>query len=112
MAIERGDVVLVAFPYVERDRVRERPGLVISDGAVGEEQLCWVLMITSASNRAWPLDVDCGLDYQRFGLRIPSFIRTTKVSTFEARMVRRIGKLSEPLMAQVDGALGRILGRS
>lgn len=102
---KRGDVVLVAFPYVERAKSRFRPALIVSDGSIGPESLLWVLMITDDQNPSWASDIPVGPDYAAFGLRIPSVIRTDKISTVEARMARVVGALPAPFMAKVDDAL-------
>lgn len=106
---ERGAVALVAFPFVERDRVRERPALIVSDGLIGPENLVWVLMITSAANPFWIGDVPVGPGYADFGLLIPSVVRTSKITTVEARAARAVGRFPSALMTQVDAALRRTL---
>lgn len=108
-SFSRGDVCLVAFPYVEHDVRRRRPALVVSEGPVGLPPLLWVLMITSSANSTWPTDVDCGPSYAEFGLRISSFVRTAKIAMISPQGADHIGALSAPIMQRVDAALRNIL---
>ncbi|MCC7268340.1 MAG: type II toxin-antitoxin system PemK/MazF family toxin [Caulobacteraceae bacterium] len=106
----RGDIVLVSFPYVERDRARRRPALVISEGVVGPERLLWVLMITGASNPSWSSDVQIGPDFADMGLRAPSVVRCGKVATIEATTAETVGVLPANQLATVDAVVKEILG--
>jgi mRNA interferase MazF len=68
--------------------------LVVSVGGIGEgEALLWVVMITSAENRAWPGDVPVP-DEAVTGLSTPSVVRTVKIATVEARNVSPLGRLT------------------
>jgi mRNA interferase MazF len=107
----QGDVVRVPFPYTDRDTRQHRPALVVSRGGLGDGgSLLWVVMITSAANRKWPGDISLATSYKKFGLPIPSVVRSTKVATIEARHAVRIGCLSDPLWAKVASALRRHIG--
>lgn len=104
---EQGDVVRVPFPYTDRPVRQHRPALVISRGGIGhEQQLLWVLMITSAENRPWPGDVDIGGRYADAGLPAPSIIRTAKIATIEHAHAGRIGKIDKNLLGQVLELIG------
>lgn len=105
----RGDVVLVAFPFVERDAARFRPALVVSHSPIGPESLLWVLMVTDDQNPSWSSDIPIGADYADFGLHIPSVIRASKISTVDARKARVVGRLPAPILARVDAALRHTL---
>ena len=99
---EQGDVVRVPFPYTDRPIRQHRPALVISRGGIGDEQqLLWVLIITSADNRRWPGDVDLEDRYADAGLPAPSIIRTAKIATIESARAGRIGKVDEDLLGHV-----------
>jgi mRNA interferase MazF len=108
---ERGDVVRVPFPYTDRATRQHRPALVVSDGPIGEEgALLWVVMITSAGNRAWPDDVALGEDYAKAGLPAPSVIRPCKLATIEARHAQTLGRVASAQFEQVSAVLKRCLG--
>lgn len=104
---EQGDVIRVPFPYTDRPVRQHRPALVISRGGIGDEQqLLWVLMITSADNRRWPGDVDLEGSYADAGLPAPSIIRTAKIATIESAHAGRIGMINEDLLGQVLDLVG------
>lgn len=91
---EQGDIVRVPFPYTDRDTRQRRPALVVSIGAIGEgDVLLWVVMITSAENRAWPGDVPIPDDSET-GLSTPSVVRPTKIATVETRNVLPLGRVT------------------
>ena len=110
-SFDQGDVVLVQFPYTDRDARYRRPTLVISRRAVASNwPLVWVLMITSAENRSWPGDVSFGDRYREAGLLDPSVVRTAKVATVDREGGTRIGRIPSDLMDRVTIELQAILG--
>lgn len=109
-AFKQGDVVRVPFPYTDRSTRQHRPALVVSAGGIGENSnLLWVLMITSAENRAWPGDLAIGR-YEEAGLPAPSIIRPCKIATIEARHAERLGRIKPRLMIEVLSEMRSILG--
>lgn len=109
---EQGDIVRVPFPYTDKDTRQRRPALVVSSGAIGETgALLWVVMITSAENRAWPGDISIP-NYERSGLPAASVVRPFKIATIEARHADRIGKIAKPTLRHVMRQLQTILTAS
>ena len=107
----QGDVVRVPFPYTDKDTRQHRPALVVSNGGLGERgSLLWVVMITSAENRAWPGDVSLAGHFRKVGLPAPSVVRSSKIATIEGRDADLLGKLGDALWSQVASALRRHLG--
>lgn len=107
---KQGDVVRVPFPYTDRNTRQRRPALVISKGGVGDQSaFLWVLMITSAENRAWPSDVSVGPDYSDAGLPAPSVIRTTKIATIEASTAETVGRIDPALLKTVMAEIGQLI---
>jgi mRNA interferase MazF len=106
------DVVAVPFPYVERPIRQRRPGLVvlagIGAGSGAADDLLWVLMITAATNRGWPDDVEID-DHAAAGLPIPSIVRTAKIATLASADARPLGTLPARTAAQIADILGRRL---
>jgi mRNA interferase MazF len=104
-------VIRVPFPYTDRETRQYRPALVVSRGAIGDAgTLLWVLMITSAENRAWPGDVLLGDLHAKAGLPVPSIVRTTKIATIKARHAERIGRMPPVVLEQVAAMLKQHLG--
>lgn len=88
-----GDIVKVPFPYTDRATRQHRPALVVSSAALQDGHgLLWVMMITSAENRAWPSDVAID-DLAGTGLPVPSLIRTAKIATIDARDAEPLGRI-------------------
>lgn len=113
MAIfDRFAVVVVPFPFAERERAKRRPALVLSSresfGAVIGHSV--MAMITSARHAPWPLDVAVR-DGEAAGLRAASVVRM-KLFTLDHRLVLRvIGRLGDTDRDRVAEALERLLGR-
>jgi mRNA interferase MazF len=105
------DVVVVPFPFTDRQATKRRPAVVISDALsfnsrVGQSVLA---MITSAQHSDWPLDVDID-DLDAAGLPASSLVRM-KLFTLDDRLVlRKAGELGEDDRNKVSGALRQLLG--
>ena len=106
-----GDVVVVPFPYADRLAEKRRPALVVSGPSLARFRLLWVVMITSAENRAWSCDVPVG-DLRRAGLPAPSVVRPAKIACIEpSRVLRRAGRLDRAAMAAIARQLrGFLMG--
>ena len=89
-----GDVVVVPFPFSERDASKRRPALVCSAAPFNDSSHHLVLaMITTASHKKWPGDVGIR-DLPATGLSVASIVRW-KLFTLDASLVlRRAGALS------------------
>jgi len=110
-SFEAWDVVKVPFPYADRPIRQRRPALVIAAGEIeAAHNLLWVLMITSAENRAWPEDVPVA-DLSSAGLPAHSVVRCAKVATIDARDAERIGKLARTNRRSVMRYVSAILAQ-
>ena len=109
-SFERFDVVRVPFPFTDRHAEKNRPALVISDGAAFNRPAghSVMAMITSAGHAPWPLDVPIA-DLKAAGLPAPSLLRF-KLFTLDHRLVRgRLGRLAERDQVKVQKAMRRLL---
>jgi mRNA interferase MazF len=90
-----GDVVVVPFPFSDRDASKRRPALVCSSATFNNRSQHLVLaMITTASHNAWPGDASIR-DLASTGLPAPSIVRW-KLFTLDASLVlRTVGELSD-----------------
>ncbi len=103
------DIVKVPFPYTNRPVQQRRPALVIARHAgEGMPTLLWVLMITSATHRRWPGDVEI-TDLAVAGLPAPSIVRPSKVATMDADDAERAGQLPASDRPAVTRALSASL---
>ncbi len=104
------DIVRVDFPFADEATTRRRPALVIATPAATDTySVLWVLMITSARRGGWPLDVPIS-DLRLGGLSHACIVRTSKVTTLDARLAVRIGILAAADRAMVAACLGELLG--
>jgi mRNA interferase MazF len=105
-----GDVVVVPFPYSDRMAEKRRPALVISNQRLATQGYVWLAMITSAAHPRAEHDV--AIDQPaRAGLAVRCVVRPTKITCIEpARIVRRIGKLSQAEIAAACDAVRSFIG--
>ena len=102
---DRGDIVRVPFPHVERPILVPRPALVIGNQPVGPTGLLtWTLMITNAAREPWPGDVPIRTS-EALGLLIPSKVRTAKIAAIETAAASRIGRLDGETLDEVAALL-------
>lgn len=110
-ALSAWRVVRVPFPFTDRQAVKNRPALVLSDAAAfnGLGGHAVMAMITSEANEPWPLDCSI-LDLGEAGLPAPSKVRF-KLFTLDQRLLRGVlGRLSVRDEGRVRGALSSLLG--
>ena len=93
-AASPGDVVIVPFPFTDRDASKRRPALVCSGKLFNQRARHLVLaMITTSTHYPWPGDVAIH-DSKAAGLPESSVVRW-KLFTLDASLViRRAGALS------------------
>ncbi len=109
---EQGDTVRVPCPYTDRPVRQRRPALVVSRGGVGSDNnLLWVVMITSAENRPWRDDLPLGESQAPAGLSASSVIRSCKIATIETRDVEPLGRVGPSLLDDVLSVVSGYLGR-
>ena len=101
-------VVVVPFPFTDRETTKRRPALVLSSAAfeasTGHVILC---MITTASHSSWESDVRLR-DWKSAGLPKPSIARA-KVFTLDNRFIlRKLNKLTKRDASAVIRAFGPV----
>jgi mRNA interferase MazF len=109
MAFQRGDVVLIPFPFTDLSAKRVRPAIVVS---VPEyEQNTGNIIVAQVTSRQHSLPTDYALqDWQFAGLLRPSVVRV-KLATINAALVQfRTGRLSDRDLEEVDKRLRLALG--
>jgi len=106
-------VVRVPFPFTDRQAVKNRPALVLSDAAAFNAPAghAVMAMITSEANAPWPLDCPI-LDLAMACLPAPSKVRF-KLFTLDRRLVRGVlGQLASEDQARVRMCLASLLGEA
>ncbi len=106
------DVVVVPFPFTDRNATKRRPALVLSDNDSfnKETENCVLAMITSEKNSPWPLDSKIG-SLKKAGLSSPSKVRM-KLFTLDSRLIlKKTGTLSLKDQKIITGNLSKLLGQ-
>lgn len=110
MTYDAYDVVVVPFPFTDRDASKRRPALVLSDSEafgkpIGHSVLA---MITSQRNAPWPLDVPV-LDLDSAGLPSPSKVRMKLFTLDHKLIVRKSGRLGLQDIENVRSGIALLL---
>ena len=111
MPLERGDVVLVPFPYSDLRGLKRRPACVVSGQEYQRGPDVIVAMITSQTIRHQlpGLGDVVVAGWRAAGLRALSTIRVGRLLVIEHRLVKTtLGRLASATMAEVDDALRAI----
>ncbi len=108
MAYQKGDVILVPFPFVDVRATKVRPALVLSE--VSYEQGTGNLILAQITGQAVRYPSDYTLkDWSKAGLKRPSIVRL-KLATLAATLVRhRTGAVTATDLKGVDNRLRQIL---
>lgn len=104
------DVVIVPFPFTDRQATKRRPALVLSDAAEFNRALgrSVMAMITTATQAPWPLDVSIG-DLATTGLTTNSIIRMKLFTLDHSLVIRKSGVLSLTDQSNVSNILKRLM---
>ena len=108
---QRGDVVLVPFPFSDLSASKARPAVVVSSTDYHESQPDLLLAaLTSQVERATGRFDYRLRDWRGAGLRFPSALKPVLVTLEPSRVLHRIGELSAADLAAVDERLRAALG--
>ena len=97
MRFERGDVVLLAFPFSSETGIKQRPALVLLDPS---DQDLLVARVTTQRYQS-TFDVEMS-EWKQAGLLAPSWVRLHKLAAVEQRLVPETGPLGRNRL--VNGA--------
>lgn len=109
--IKRGQLWLIDLePASHRELHKKRPALIISDNSI-QETTPYVIIIPTSSQVPKTIGVEMVLIGKKEGLNrssvlLPLFIR----SIDQERLVKKIGKVSNEILAQVEEAVQIVLG--
>lgn len=110
MALQRGDVVLIPFPYTDLSATKTRPAVIVSSALYHQIRSEYLLayvssQVTQADSR---LDYVL-LDWEAAGLLKRSFVRPKIAAIAPALIIHQIGTLSPHDQAALDDCLRRAL---
>lgn len=116
MNIQRGDIVLLDYPYASGGGAKVRPALVVQNDRDNQRLTnTIVVQITSVTRRAPEptqllVEVSTPED-QLSGLRQDSVVNCVNIVTLEkSKVLRRLGILQDSLLQQVNACLMTALG--
>lgn len=106
MAFERGDVVLLPFPFTDQSTTKVRPAIVVSSSQYMESEPDIIVAgVTSRLAQALsPFDYALA-DWEDAGLRLPSALKPLLASIDPTLVLLTIGRLSPRDMEGVDNVL-------
>ena len=105
MIFKAFDVVAVPFPFTDRDAIKRRPALVISNERFNQQHKQLVLaMITTANGNVWPSDVPL-TNWQEAGLKVACHFRLKLFTLDQNLVLKTIGHLSSQDVKSVQAVL-------
>lgn len=111
-ALDRGDVVLLPFPFTDLSTTKQRPAVVLTPRSFNEHNLD-VIVAAITSNLAHPQGLDLQLteeDVATGGLTKPSLVRTAKIVTIDKQLIRKkLGNLTGQTMKQIQEKLHSLI---
>lgn len=116
MNTQRGEIVLVDFPFSDATESKVRPALVVLDDAFRKLDHTLLAIISSSRARFTgdpsQLVIDpTHPDWPRSGLRTPSVIQCEFLAAVHKSLIlRKLGDLSPQTMQQVNDCLKAALG--
>ena len=110
MAFNRGDVVLIPFPYTDLSAVKTRPAVVVSSDLYHSVRPDVLLAYVSSQISQAHAALDYVLqDWTAAGLAKPSFVRPKVAAIEPALVVYGVGTLSARDLGEVDRRLRQAL---
>ena len=107
---EKGDVVLVPFPFSDQTAIKKRPAVIITSSAYNEISSDIIIMaVTSQTEKTTGIGECLIQDWQDAGLLKPSAIKPA-ISTIEQMLVlKKLGRLSHQDLTTLDAILEELL---
>lgn len=96
MALDKGDIVLVRFPFSDLSQTKLRPALVLAIGKnIDEITLCFISSQNTQSLTSNEFAISTSdSEFTQTGLKTDSKVRVTRIITLERKLIlRKIGKL-------------------
>ena len=95
MAINKGDIVLVNFPFTDLSQTKLRPALVLWLSTTGNDvTLCAITSqnVSSLNPEDFVLDPS-DAEFQSTGLRVPSKVIVTRIATLNRLKKQQVEKV-------------------
>ena len=112
-AYNRGDILLVSYPFTDFTQKKLRPALVLSNNAFNSQNGDIVCACITSQSKSGPYTVSIRSTDSEFAqtmLKTDSVILTSKIMTVDARVIhRRLGSLKANRLQQVSGQIKKLL---
>lgn len=104
--MNKGDIVLVPFPFTDLSATKKRPALVLVNG------LHDITLAFITTRVHWKKEWDLTLDpTEKNGLKKKSIIRLAKITTLERELILgRLGTISEFKLKELNNKLKILFG--
>ena len=113
MALRKGDVVLIPFPYTDLSATKTRPAVVVSSDLYHSVRSELLLAYLSSRLANADAELDYVLqDWEEAGLLKPTFMRPKIAAIEPSLIVYRVGTLSERDLREVNRRLRLALALS
>jgi mRNA interferase MazF len=111
MTFQRGDVLLVPFPFSDLSTAKVRPALIVSSALyqAHEPDLILAAITSNVAAATGPLDYILR-DWKVAGLKYPSAFKPVLFTLDPARVLHRVGTLTDFDLAEIIKRLRLILG--
>ena len=107
--MQRGDIVLMNFPFTDFSSDKRRPEVVVSGKLSNKNDVIIAFISSSIPIKPEATDYQLSIDHKDFlmtGLKKTSIIKLDKLATINVSIVLgNIGKLSDHIMAEIDPRL-------
>ena len=111
MSYAFGDVILVPFPFTNQSTTKQRPAVVISSSSYNTERPDLILLaITSQVRASRAFGEALVTDWQTAGLIKPSVFKPLITTIEQARVIKRLGKLSTNDETALRTVIEKIVG--
>jgi mRNA interferase MazF len=111
VALTKGDLVLVQFPFTDLTQTKLRPALVLHANLdLDEITLCFISSqnVTNLSTEEFGI-LTSDEEFRETGLRISSKVRVTRIVTLQSRLIlRRLGRLSDQHIKQLNNIMKQV----
>lgn len=113
MSLNRGDIILLPFPWTDLTNFVVRPALVISDNSYNKAYPDAVFLFITTREHKNQYDFrlkDTDSSFKSTGLRESSTFRIAKLATLEQSLAkRRLGFADKNLLGKIEPALKVLL---
>ena len=116
MSYNRGEIVLVPFPFTDLSRQKARPAVVLSPKSFNERSPDVILAAISSKIPSTPGDLEIVIRradpaFPSTGLRVNSVIKASKLITIEQSLIyRTLGNLADEMLSELDSRVAMALG--